>query len=65
MPLTLSMPVEPRLLLHYRVIGEITEALQKRVEGIDSWLPEIGTSCKVEQKHCEEGTVELALENLT
>lgn len=39
-------------------LGEIAELLQGRSDGIDEWLREIGSHCKDEQKHCEEGTVE-------
>ena len=39
-------------------LADIAERLQHRAEGIDDWLREIGSSCKTEQKHCEEGTVE-------
>jgi hypothetical protein len=44
-------------------VAELTEialSLRKRADGIDAWLQEIGNSCKTEQRHCEEGTVERA-----
>lgn len=39
-------------------LSDIENTLQSRAEGIDTWLRQIGSSCKAEQKHCEEGTVE-------
>jgi hypothetical protein len=41
-------------------LSDVADSLQKRADAIDAWLSEIGTSCKVEQRHCEEGTVERA-----
>jgi hypothetical protein len=57
-----GMPPEAQNLCQDRVINlsEVANLLQKRVDAIDSWLSEIGSSCKVEQRHCEEGTVERA-----
>jgi hypothetical protein len=39
-------------------LRDVVEALRQRADGIDSWLGEIGSLCKSEQKHCDEGTVE-------
>ncbi|MBI1814112.1 MAG: hypothetical protein HYR72_03975 [Deltaproteobacteria bacterium] len=41
-------------------MAEIEKGLRSRVAGIDGWLAEIGSSCKTDQRHCEEGTVERA-----
>jgi hypothetical protein len=37
---------------------ELAAKLQKRADGIDKWLHEIGSRCKSEQRHCDDGTVE-------
>lgn len=39
-------------------LSDIEDSLRKGADGIDSWLKKVGNSCKTEQKHCEEGTVE-------
>lgn len=35
---------------------ELREKLQKRADGIGEWLDEIGSRCRTEQKHTDEGT---------
>jgi hypothetical protein len=54
MPLELGKPWQNRT----AQLSDIAEALHRRADEIDAWLAEIGGSCKVEQKHCKEGTVE-------
>jgi len=41
-------------------LRDVADSLQKRIDGIEAWLSEIGSSCQIEQRHCEEGTVERA-----
>jgi len=49
---------EPNDDLRVVQLRDIADSLRKRAEGIDAWLGKIGSSCKVEQRHCEEGTAE-------
>jgi hypothetical protein len=42
------------------LLADVEKPLQQRADGIDSWLREAGNSCKVDQKHLDEGTVERA-----
>ena len=35
---------------------ELREKLQKRAAGIGEWLDKIGSRCRTEQKHTNEGT---------
>ena len=57
MPAESSKALRDRL-LDSQQLSEIAELLQGRSDGIDEWLREVGSRCKDEQKHCEEGTVE-------
>lgn len=54
------MSARPRLLESERIIqlADVEDLLQARADGIGSWLEEVGNSCRMEQKHCQEGTVE-------
>jgi hypothetical protein len=56
------MPLEAENLYQNSLVqlSDVADALQKRADTIDAWLSETGSSCKVDQRHCEEGTVERA-----
>lgn len=56
------MPLESENLYQDSLVqlSDVADSLQKRADAIDAWLSEIGSSCKVDQRHCEEGTVERA-----
>lgn len=56
------MPFEAENLYQNSLVqlSDVADSLQKRADAIDAWLSEIGSSCKVKKRHCEEGTVERA-----
>jgi hypothetical protein len=39
-------------------IDAVAPLVQERIDGLNTWLAEHGPTCKSEQRHIEEGTVE-------
>ncbi len=39
-------------------LDAVLPLLQERIDGLDTWLAENGPTCKTDQRHIEEGTVE-------